>query len=119
MRQGASDMVDPERIPGRYCLYRSHTESPITFEKSIRVTAEHVHRSDNFYSTAYWYQIEPHTGFPAPPRPAQARGTCPKNIASRWIGVRRQSRGAKKVGQMGIERRDWTLKRRDQSRVCS
>ena len=32
-----------ERIGGRYCLYRWHTESPITFEKSIRVTIEHGH----------------------------------------------------------------------------
>ncbi len=72
---GAPFMVDPERIGGRYCLYRWHTESPVTFEKSIRVTIEHGHanhRSDNFYSTAYWYQTEPHAGFPALP-PVEAR----------------------------------------------
>jgi hypothetical protein len=69
---GAPFMVDPERINGRYCLYRWHTESPITFEKSIRVTMEHGHanhRSDNFYSVAYWYQTEPHAPFPALPKP--------------------------------------------------
>jgi hypothetical protein len=69
---GAPFMVDPERINGRYCLYRWHIESPITFEKSIRVTMEHGHanhRSDNFYSVAYWYQTEPHAPFPALPRP--------------------------------------------------
>jgi hypothetical protein len=68
--QGAPYMVDPERLGGRCCLYRWHTESPITFEKSIRVTIEHGHanhRSDNFYSTAYWYQTEPHAAFPALP----------------------------------------------------
>lgn len=72
MHQGAPYMVDPERIGGRYCLYRWHTESPITFEKSIRVTIEHGHanhRSDNFYSTAFWYQTEPHAEFPALPKP--------------------------------------------------
>jgi len=72
MHQGAPYMVDPERIGGRYCLYRWHIESPITFEKSIRVTIEHGHanhRSDNFYSTAYWYQAEPHAAFPALPAP--------------------------------------------------
>lgn len=70
---GAPLVVDPERIGGRYCLYRWHTESPIAFEKSIRVTIEHGHannRSDNFYSTAYWYQTEPHAVFPALPAPA-------------------------------------------------
>ena len=71
---GAPLISDPEeRIGGRYCLYRWHTESPITFEKSIKVTIEHGHanhRSDNFYSTAYWYQTEPHAPFPALPAPA-------------------------------------------------
>jgi hypothetical protein len=72
---GAPQITDPkERIGGRYCLYRWHIESPITFEKSIRVTIEHGHanhRSDNFYSTAYWYQTEPHAAFPALPAPAE------------------------------------------------
>jgi len=71
---GAPYIVDPERISGRYCLYRWHTESPITFEKSIRVTMEHGHanhRSDNFYTTAFWYQTEPHAAFPPLPSPAE------------------------------------------------
>jgi len=28
------------------------------------------HRSDDFYTTAYWYQTEPHAAFPALPTPA-------------------------------------------------
>jgi hypothetical protein len=70
MRQGAPYVVDPERIGGRYCLYRWHLESPFTFEKSIRVTIEHGHanhRSDDFYSVGYWYQTEPHAAFPKLP----------------------------------------------------
>ena len=70
MHNGAPYIVDAERIGGRYCLYRWHTESPITFEKSIKVTIEHGHanhRDDNFYSVAYWYQSEPHAQFPALP----------------------------------------------------
>ena len=69
---GAPYISGDERLGGRYCLYRWHTESPITFEKSIRVTIEHGHgnhRSDDFYSTAYWYQTEPHAAFPALPAP--------------------------------------------------
>jgi hypothetical protein len=75
MRQGAPYVIDPERIGGRYCLYRWHIESPITFEKSIRVTIEHGHanhRSDDFYSVGYWYQAEPHAKFPKLP-PAENR----------------------------------------------
>jgi len=67
---GAPYITGDERIGGRYCLYRWHTESPVTFEKSIRVTIEHGHgncRSDDFYSVGYWYQTEPHAAFPALP----------------------------------------------------
>lgn len=73
MHNGAPYIVNPEHIGGRYCLYRWHTESPITFEKSIRATIEHGHanhRRDNFYSVAYWYQTEPHAAFPPLPKPA-------------------------------------------------
>jgi len=73
-RQGAPYVVDPERIGGRYCLYRWHLEGPIAFEKSIKVTIEHGtanDRSDNFFSTAYWYQTEPHAVFPALPAAAE------------------------------------------------
>lgn len=57
----------------KWMVYRFHTESPIAFQKSIRVTIEagHAnHRSDNFYTVAYWYQTEPHKKFA--PLPAVA-----------------------------------------------
>jgi hypothetical protein len=69
---GAPFIKGDEKLGGRYCLYRWHVESPITFEKSIKVTIEHGHgnsRSDDFYSVAYWYQTEPHAAFPALPAP--------------------------------------------------
>lgn len=70
LHNGAPFIVDGEHIGGRYCMYRWHIESPIPFEKSIRVTIEHGHanhREDNFYSVAYWYQTEPHAPFPPLP----------------------------------------------------
>jgi len=54
----------------RTSVYRFHLDSPITFTKSLRATIEHGHanhRSDNFFSVAYWYQTEPHSAFPALP----------------------------------------------------
>jgi len=54
----------------KWMVYRLHTESPIAFEKDIRVTIEHGHanhRSDNFYTVAYWYQTEPHAELPLLP----------------------------------------------------
>ena len=48
---------------GKITWYRYHILDPIYFERSIRVTIEHGHanrRSDDYSSTAYWYQTEPH-----------------------------------------------------------
>jgi len=59
-----------ERAGSRSSVYRFHLDSPITFTKSLRATIEHGHanhRSDNFYSVAYWYQTEPHAPFPVLP----------------------------------------------------
>ena len=56
-----------------WMVYRFHTDSPVAFQKSLRVTIEsgHAnHRSDNYYTVAYWYQAEPHKAFP--PLPAAA-----------------------------------------------
>lgn len=69
-RNGAPFIADAEHVGGRYCLYRWHLEDPYCFKRSIKVTIEHGHanhRSDNYYSTAYWYQTEPHLKFPALP----------------------------------------------------
>jgi hypothetical protein len=55
---------------GKISLYRFHVDDPIRFARSIRVTIEHGHanrRSDDWSSTAYWYQSEPHSAFPALP----------------------------------------------------
>ena len=54
----------------RVTLYRYHIEDPIQFSERIRVTIEHGHanhRSDDYSSTAYWYQAEPHKKFPKLP----------------------------------------------------
>ncbi|MBL8121008.1 MAG: DUF2961 domain-containing protein, partial [Anaerolineae bacterium] len=53
---------------GKNTLSRYHIEDPIFFEKSIKVTIEHGHANkltNDYASTAYWYQAEPHKPFPA------------------------------------------------------
>jgi hypothetical protein len=63
-------IVGEERAGGHTSVYRFHLDSPITFTKSFKATIEHGHanhRSDNFYSVAYWYQTEPHSPFPSLP----------------------------------------------------
>ncbi|MBV6459655.1 MAG: hypothetical protein HONBIEJF_02806 [Fimbriimonadaceae bacterium] len=60
---------------GKNSLYRYHILDPIRFNESVRVTIEHGHAnklSNDYSSTAYWYQLEPHLKFPALP-PVEAR----------------------------------------------
>ena len=67
--------TDDWKWRGKNTLYRYHIEDPIFFERSIRVTIEHGHAnklSNDYTSTAYWYQTEPHKPFP-PMLPVQAR----------------------------------------------
>jgi hypothetical protein len=55
------------RWKGKNSLYRYHIADPIYFETSIRVSIEHGHansQSNDYASTAYWYQSEPHAKFP-------------------------------------------------------
>jgi hypothetical protein len=67
--QGVSVNSGDDEWPwrGKNSLYRFHIEDPIYFEKSIRVTIEHGHAnslSNDYSSTAYWYQAEPHQTYP-------------------------------------------------------
>jgi hypothetical protein len=52
---------------GKNSMYRFHIEDPIRFRKSIRVSIEHGEANaltNDYSSTAYWYQHEPHMPFP-------------------------------------------------------
>ncbi len=52
---------------GKITYYRYHIADPIMFDEEIKVTIEHGHnnnRSDDWSTTAYWYQTEPHQKFP-------------------------------------------------------
>jgi hypothetical protein len=63
-------LVEKKNWSGKTTMYRFHVEDPITFEKSIKVTIEHGHANDlanDYSSTAYWYQTEPHAAFPTLP----------------------------------------------------
>jgi len=63
-------VVGTELAGGSSSVYRFHLDAPIPFRKSFKATIEHGHanhRSDNYYSVAYWYQTEPHAPFPPLP----------------------------------------------------
>lgn len=51
-------------------VYRYHVVDPVIFHESLRVSIEHGHandRSDDYSSTAYWYQTLPHPPLTIPP----------------------------------------------------
>jgi len=55
---------------GKFTCYRYHIEDPVFFEKNLRVSIEHGHanlQGNDYASTAYWYQTEPHAPFPVLP----------------------------------------------------
>ena len=55
---------------GETTSYRFYVADPIRFQKSIRMTIEHGHANNfanNYSSTVFWYQTEPHAAFPALP----------------------------------------------------
>ena len=61
---------DGRLFAGKHSMYRFHIEDPIHFDKSIKVTIEHGHNNklaNDYSSTAYWYQSEPHAPFPEMP----------------------------------------------------
>lgn len=67
---GVSVWNDHKDWEGQFTVYRYHIADPVQFRRRIRVTIEHGHangRSDDYASTAYWYQGEPHKAFPALP----------------------------------------------------
>jgi hypothetical protein len=66
-----------ERSQQRFGLYRWHVMDPIRYEEDLKVTIQalgwrraerrYLALQDDLASTAFWYQAEPHTPFPALP----------------------------------------------------
>jgi hypothetical protein len=70
---GAAHQNDWAKLSGKsnqWSVYRFQIQDPIPFQRRIMVTCEHGHgndRADDWSSVAYWYQLEPHAGFPQMP----------------------------------------------------
>jgi hypothetical protein len=72
---------------GKISMYRFYVNDPVRFRKSIRMTIEHGHANNfgnDYSSTAFWYQAEPHKPFGALPAALARRprdGTDPHDRA--------------------------------------
>jgi hypothetical protein len=76
---------------GKVSMYRFYLNDPVRFQESIRMTIEHGHANNianDYSSTAFWYQSEPHKTFRAlPPAPERhpAWGDDPHDAAYRAL----------------------------------
>jgi hypothetical protein len=73
---GLAQVLPPDKIyevGQQFGLYRWHIQDPIRFDKNLRVTIQalgwnkdgtYLQEEDDLASVAYWYQLEPHEGFP-------------------------------------------------------
>jgi Protein of unknown function (DUF2961) len=63
-------LIESPDYSGLSAMYRWYVHDPIRFRRSLRWTVEHGHANNfanEYFSTAFWYQGEPHAPFPALP----------------------------------------------------
>lgn len=80
-------LIENYRAPfgGKNQMYRFYVNDPIRFQKSIRVTIEHGHDNNfenDYTSTAFWYQDEPHKAFPKLPAARDRVPAWPAGVAA-------------------------------------
>jgi hypothetical protein len=77
---------------GKNQMYRFYVNDPVRFRKSILVTIEHGHDNNfenDYTSTAFWYQDEPHKPSPPMPRAGDRLPAWPDGVASALEGETR------------------------------
>jgi hypothetical protein len=70
---------------GKNQMYRFYVNDPVRFQKSIRVTIEHGHDNNfenDYTSTAFWYQDEPHETFPPMPKAHDRLPAWPNGVTA-------------------------------------
>ena len=70
---------------GKNQMYRFYLNNPVHFQKSIRVTLEHGHANNfenDYTTTSFWYQKEPHLAFPSLPVASARVPGWPEGVAA-------------------------------------
>ena len=81
---------------GKVSMYRFYVNDPIRFKESVRMTLEHGHANNianDYSSTVFWYQDEPHKAFTALPSAEERRpraGDDPHDVAFRKLFALRE-----------------------------
>ncbi len=69
---------------GKNQMYRFYVNDPIRFQKSLLFTIEHGHANNlenDYASTAFWYQKDPHAPFPTIPGAQDRLPNWPEGVA--------------------------------------
>jgi hypothetical protein len=80
--EGHPYVIPGINLNGQYYSYRWFIEGPPTFSHSVKAmiaTRDHMSVGSEVYSTAYWYQTEPHKKFPTLPK---LEDRVPRSLAS-------------------------------------
>lgn len=86
--------------------YNFHLTNPVHFRKSILVTMEHGHANqlaNDWASTAYWYQLEPHRPFGLPP--VEQRLPIRLDAGAEWVTPKRIPKTRLTREQAGTKRK--------------
>jgi hypothetical protein len=97
---------------GKNQMYRFYVNDPVRFQKSIRVTIEHGHNNNfenDYTTTAFWYQEDPHKAFPAMPAAKDRLPAWPEGVAlalEKEVSLRRQIASPISAGTVHLEAKD-------------
>jgi hypothetical protein len=102
---GVTNLYGGKGCGGYQTSYVFHLTNPVYFKKSLKATIEHGHgnhTANDYSSTAYWYQLEPHKKFDILPvgkrLPVMLEFANPKSLmtAGRKLSVTPEMAGIKK-----------------------
>ena len=97
---------------GKNQMYRFYVNDPVRFQKSIRVTIEHGHNNNfenDYTSTAFWYQEDPHKAFPAMPAAKDRLPAWPEGVVlalEKEFSLRQQIASPISAGTVHLEAKD-------------
>jgi Protein of unknown function (DUF2961) len=97
---------------GKNQMYRFYVNDPVRFQKSIRVTIEHGHNNNfenDYTSTAFWYQEDPHKAFPSMPAAKDRLPAWPEGVAlalEKEASLRQQIASPISGGTVRLEAKD-------------
>jgi hypothetical protein len=89
---------------GKNQMYRFYMNNPVRYQKSIRVTLEHGHANNfenDYTTTAFWYQKEPHLAFLSLPAAGARLPSWPEGVAEAIVKETEVATGVARLERAG------------------